>query len=975
MFLKKISFNGFKSFAKPLDLDFNHQMIGIVGPNGSGKSNIVDAIKWVLGERSNKQIRGNVSTDVIFKGSASTPGAKFAEVTLVFDNSAKSLHTELKEIAITRKIAADNGQSEYYINGEQCTQKEVIEIFLDCGLDKNSLGIISQGKITEFVESKAENRRKIFEDAAGIQTYLNEKKLSNANLEHANENYIRKNDMVNELAKDIKKLSSQAEKAQICAEKKKELTKIELTILGKDINYNSSKLETITAEFNSLTKTIDNYKPEQDYIQKSIADNKELLEKTDAQIEIVNGELSTATSDFSAADLKRTQLLVSLESQTKSTNLTERIDGYRKLIEMVKFEIEEYKKRIINLDNEINVFGDSSKDIANKIADYKYKVETLYNELATLRFQLQQVNANSGLQGGVRQIVENKSIFNGFRGLVKDFVDVDEQYEKAIYAALGNRVNFVIINSEYDAQNALKRLKESQAGVATFLPLDFIKPRGMKPEYLEILQHSTGFIGIASDLIKYPKEYDIVYKNLLGNTIVADTIQNAITISKMTYQMFQVYSLDGDVINAGGSITGGYNKSMFGKLKVTPEQLMQQISEKETEYNNAKIEYDRLQNTSTESTNTINSKVNLKIQYEEILKGKEKQLFTYELEYKQYESQATGKTESFKKEIETTATSLRAKCDKLSVELNNLRLQKMKYSSTIEDSEQKLNTIREQMDRCRDTLLTVEKDKIQCESILNRAKEIINNEYKLTLDYVKENYNTELPMSDDQARLTIEKLRQDIDSLGDINWEAIKELDKKREQYESDIKVLAELKEACDKIKENIRKLDKQAKKNFMEVINSVNETIPEIFHFLFGGGRCEVALTDPDNFLETGIEIITTLPGKTSVPLNLLSGGEKSLIALAILFAILKHKSLPLIILDEADGALDVANVVRFGQIIRSYSDKTQFIVISHRDGTMEQCNVLFGITMLGTGISKVYTTSLEEAKKLVPDTVDTVN
>jgi chromosome segregation protein len=530
-------------------------------------------------------------------------------------------------------------------------------------------------------------------------------------------------------------------------------------------------------------------------------------------------------------------------------------------------------------------------------------------------------------------------MFTGFKGLIKDFIAVDEQYEKAIYSALGNAGNNVIIATNFDAQQAINILKQNHGGKATFLPLDDIRARGIKEEYLEVLQNSPGFQGVAAELIKFPREFEAAYRHLLGSTIVADTIENAILISRLTYKLYRVFSLDGDVVNPGGSITGGFNKNSFSKPKMTAEELTKIILDKENEYSALRSQFETFANEQNETLNKINSKNNLKSQYIDSIANLESKLYSYELEYKQYEAQDQNKDggKSFENELNTNIANLQTKSDKISTELNVIKQQRMLLKSKQDDFSARINDIHSQLDSCRNAKLTSETDKIKCENILANARDKINNTYKLTLEYVQENYRDELPMSDDQARAIILKLQHEIDALGDINFEAIKDLDARQKAYEENVKQLDELKQACDKIKDAIKKLDVKAKKDFINTINNVNNTLPEIFKFLYGGGSCQVTLTDPNDYLNTGIEITVTLPGKTTMPLYLYSGGEQTLITLSILFSILKNKSFPLVILDEAEGALDIANVLRFGKIIRSYSQNTQFVVITHRSGTME--------------------------------------
>jgi chromosome segregation protein len=964
---------GFKSFAKPTDIYFNAQVIGIVGPNGSGKSNVVDALKWVLGEKSNKQLRGKIATDMIFNGAVDGEKAKFAEVTLVFDNSKRVLHSDHDEITITRKLYTDNQVNEYYINGEIARLKDVNEIFLDSGLNKDSLGIISQNAVEEFAKAKPEARRKIFEEAAGIGLYSKKKDESQHQLAIANENLVRNQDIVNELSAEVKKLQKQAEKATIYSEKKKELTKLELNILGKDINYYSAKLQSLNTEFDKLSLLIDTYLPDVQTTQAQIENGKNELNRTDGELERLNTELINVNSELNTLEFKKANLQSNLEAGLKSDQIATKISSYQALISACKIDLEQTTERVQKLTDEINAFNDISQQSSEQYTALKQAIDDRIYQLNDYKMQLRSLNnLNDGLDQGTRTIVENRNMFIGYRGLVKDFLEVDQQYEKSILAALGANIKNVIVNSSFDAQNAVAILKQNHAGKATFLPLDDIRPRAIKDEYYQVITNCQGFVGVASDLVKYPSEYDLVFKHLLGNTVIADTIENAILISKLTYRLYRIFSLDADVVNPGGSITGGFNKqSAFSKSNLSIEELSAIIADKEAELLKLKTEFDTYNLNKNEVQAKILEKTNLIHSYEKSANDLRNKLYSYELDYKELAGQGdhSQNPDAFKNELYERINILQTRKDKIDTELGVLRSQKLFIKSQIENFEAKINETRNQLDKCRTTKFSVEQDKLKCEMIIANAKEKINRDYKLTLEYVQENYHEELPVSDDQARTMILKLQEELSALGDINFEAIKDLEAKQTRLDELVKAHEELKKAVDLINSAIRELDKKAKTDFMNMLNAVNETLPNIYKYLFGGGNCVVRLVDPEQYLTSGVEIDVDLPGKKILSINQLSGGEMTLVSLAILFSVLKNKSFPLVVLDEAERALDMSNVERFVKIIRAYSDNTQFIIITHQAGTMQQCSLLYGFTMLGNGISKVVKTSVDQAKQMLEE------
>ncbi|MDR3257707.1 MAG: AAA family ATPase [Mycoplasmataceae bacterium] len=982
IFLKSFKANGFKSFAQNVTVDFTQTMSGIVGPNGSGKSNIVDAIKWVLGERSSKTLRGKTSEDIIFHGSKGHDQSKYAEVTLTFSNTAKSLHYDGKDVAITRKLTRGAGTNEYFINGEPCRLKDVQDIFLDTGLSKGSLGIISQGTVQWFVEAKPEDRRTIFEEAAGIGLYTKKKDESNAQLARTEENLNRIMDITNELGSDVKKLSKQAEKAKVFAEKRKELMHLDLTITVKDLRFFQEKLIKIIGELKNARNELEVFEPDTKAIIESLKLSKEKMEIADKNIEVLTQELTDLIEQINKVELKKSNIKNKLESDISGDNVEKRAEAYRQLLATTKFELEDAKKKAEKLRDEIDAYNDTVEKLTSKRNELMELSNKHSIRLAETRMEVKNIRdaieSRSHLDIGVKTIIENKQALSGVHGVVRDFLNVKEEYEKAIVTALGRNIQNVIVDSTDDAKTAVDFLKRNKSGKATFLPLDTIKPRNIKDEHLEVLKMQEGFINTANNLVEFDNTYANAFNYLLGNVIVANDLNTAAILSKYTYQIYRVVSLDGDIIAPGGVITGGFNRisplasiNLEGKLT----DLEKEFNALDIELVNYRIELDKTTAELNEVTFKQNEKKLLLSRYDEVVRANEGQFYKYEMDYDQLVKRhdLTDKREQWSEQtLNDQIAKLSSRKDKVSGELSVSRQNKSIHKAKVDDLEAKLTELRFMIDKHRDTVAAHETEKVRCEAVVDNARNKISQNYHMTIEYASEHYNSELPMSDNQARETVSKLQAEIDRLGSINMEAIDELESKQKRYEELLEQQKELEKAKNDIVEAIRELDIKAKEDFTKTIDSVNETLPSVFKYLFGGGSCHVEYVDPENVLTSGIDVSATPPGKNMAHLNLLSGGEKTLVALSILFAILKNKSFPLVILDEAESALDPANVERFGNIIHENANKTQFIVITHRPGTMERCDVLFGATMQTRGVTSLFKVSLAQAKDYGSDKIE---
>lgn len=973
IFLKKFYAYGFKSFADEVKIDFVDEMTGIVGPNGAGKSNIVDAFKWVLGEQSVKDMRGDSKFDLIFKGSAAKPEAKFSQVSMTFDNTSRVLHYDKDEITITRKLYRDTGANDYFINNEPARLKDIQMIFTDTGLSKGSLGIISQGTVNSFSEAKPENRRKMFEDAAGIGMYSIQKQESLRHLERTEQALEAIMALERELEKDLKKLLKQAETAKIYKVKHEKLKEIEITILVRDISHYSRYLEQLEVEIKNIINEKQKVDPQENEFKSKLEFIRQKLKEADEDNTKFNQQMFEINEKISNLEKKHLLMTSKLESDITSDNEQTKINAYEQLINTCIVDMKSLKERIEELQIQIETYQDVSTNLTTKKNDYYEKINSkniqLTENWTRLRIINEQIERKTNLSSGIKAILENRSAVSGIYDVVAKYINVEQKYELAISKALGKSIDNIIVDNSENAKNAIKFLKNNNAGKATFLPLKDIKAKTVRSEHLDILDELEGFVGVASRLVDVEEKMMPVIEALIGQVIVADNIDSAVRISKYTNQLYKVITLDGDIVYPGGALTGGSENNFVSQfnLEKHKDELQAIVDELEKELTNLKIEHEKIIAELNEAETKLNEKKytlnNLTNNLESVTKNYEKYKNEYEVLTKKSFDNSKVLTEN---DIQNEINNLQAQKDKISENLNVSIANKIKYTSQSTEFEGQLEDVRLKIDRLKDELNKAEQDSLKCKNILDTARVRINETYQMTLEYAIENFNKELPMSEAQAREVINQLKADIDALGVINHAAIEELEEKQAKFDTIAVNRKETEESLENIRLSISELDKAAKAKFAKLIDDVNAILPDIFKFLFGGGSCAVTFSDPSNILESGIEVMAHPPGKRVSNLKLLSGGEKTLVAISVLFAILKISSFPIVILDEAEAALDIANVERFAQIIRQYSKNTQFLVITHRPGTMKECKALLGATMQTPGVTSLITVSLESAIEL---------
>ncbi|GAA5414789.1 AAA family ATPase [Ureaplasma ceti] len=977
VFLKKFHAEGFKSFANPVTLNFNETMIGIVGPNGSGKSNIVDALKWAMGEQSIKSLRGKEKTNLIFVGSKDMNEADYALVELTFDNTTRILHYESDEVKISRKLIRKSGESIFMINDEPARLKDIQEMFLDSGLTKGSLGIISQGTVNWFAEAKPEDRRHMFEEAAGIGRYTKQKDETLHMLEKATLNLERLDQYEGVLRRDIKELTKQAEKAALYKAKFEEMKRLDVSLSVQEVLTAKDELHDLE---NALILSEDKISNTQIKLNESRA----LKDKTyqdyldrDRDFMAVNHEKEILSKEINDLNYKKIQYKNSLENNLSSGSLEERRKSYELLLASDKAELNSVQNQLTNGEQKLTLVKQTLEDLrvekqdsTNKYNQAMLAHNTARNKLNTLS-ELMQSSQNG--EKGVNTLLNAKDVLFGIHSTVSSVLTVPEKFEIAIQTALGKAGNNLIVDTTETAVRAINFLKKNNGGRATLLPLDTIKPKEIREDSLLIMSQVEGFIDVASNLVSYNDEYSNIVRSLIGNVAIADSIENANLVAKMVNYNYKVISLDGDIVFTGGALSGGQqqtNKSMFNleskiakakealevaseyltQTKIKFESLDSDIAEKNIELHNLTSSIStfrtRVQDLSTRISQNQAGYDSIK---DTVESGQKLQVKINDFEVKLIE--ANEKYADLMNKYDN-AIELRAHAHDLY----------SKYTVNFERAQQEFNEVSKKHNSQKERVVVLE---AHLKNIHNK----LSVSYGMTIDAAVADYNEPLEMTTAEAKSVVYKLKTELDGLGNINYEAVDKLAEKEQEYNSLKTEHDSARESVNNLRKIIDDLDKRAKADFTAVVDRVNATIPGIFRNLFGGGTCEIKYTDPQNVLESGIDVIVQPLGKKISNLVLLSGGEKTLVALTILFALLKSSLFPLVVLDEAEAALDQANVSTFAKLIQEFSDSTQFLVITHRTGTMKMCNVLYGTTMQVKGVTKVIKTDLDEIKKTVGD------
>lgn len=973
MFLKRVEASGFKSFADKTVIVFDHDVIGVVGPNGCGKSNISDAIRWVLGEQSPKSLRGSSMSDVIFKGSQTRKACNKAEVTLVFDNSNHLLPIEYEEVEITR-VLYSSGESEYFLNKAACRLKDITNLIMDTGLGRDSLSIISQGNITSFAEAKPEERRAIFEEAAGVAKYKKRKIESISKLDRTQDNLNRVEDIIAELEKQVSPLRRQAEKAKKYLNLKEQLEDVEVAVLVDEITNQNEQIE-------NMRKTLSDFE-----IDKV---------KNESMISVSDAKLVEMRQEISHLDYEVNQL------QEQYAKMVDTIKG----LENRKFELDEKRRHWLESQIEISpekiaMMQSACEEARLEYVDRKGRVETLNREMEEAKSSLvkkeemkrhaenELSNAQGKLnrcenrkevlkslieqplnhQAGVRSIMDAKKSLQGIEGVMVDLVKPAEGFESAISTALGGALYNIVTRDSDCARYAVDFLKRNQSGRATFLPLTSLQGRSMNREHEIAASTIKGYIGIASNYASIDAKYQVVVDALLGRVLVCEDLKAANEVSALVKYSYKVVTLDGDVVNIGGSITGGKVKNQETPmvLRREYETIDRDIDSYHIDVNSWQDQLSILNRDIAVLNDQMMAKRITLAQLEPIV-GVKKEKY----EKLSDELKAIGQMEQTAQSAPTEDTYLITKLneayqkrDSLEMDMKSKRERRIAMSNECERMDEEIRTIRRGLSGSNAQMHDIELNMTRLETRLENGLERLNSEYKMTFEYACEHCKKEINIL--EARTEVELLRQQIASLGNINMDAPAQFEEVNTRYQELTAQKQDLEDARNKILNAINEMDEVMSEEFTATFNAINEELDGVFTSLFGGGHARLFMVDPENVLETGIDIDVQPPGKKVQNMRLFSGGEKSLIALAVLFSIMKCRSVPLCILDECESALDPANVERFARYLKQFSGQTQFIVVTHRPGTMEQCDALYGVTMQQKGVTKMIQVKLAEAVQL---------
>ena len=975
MYLKSIRAQGFKSFADKLDLEINPGITGIVGPNGSGKSNIVDAVRWVLGEQSVKSLRGqNNMTDCIFSGSESREAQKRAMVALVFDNSDHYLHSDFKEVEIKR-IVYSTGENEYFINNARVRLKDVTDLFIDSGAGTNAFNIISQGNVTDIVNSKSSDRRVIFESAAGVLKYKKRKEESLKKLEKTEENLMRIKLVIDELATTVEPLKEQSIVAKKYLNIKDELESIDIALIAKDITD-------LNLEYTKITEEIKNLKEKLLTLKDNTEDSKlETLKFRSLELE---ENLNKKKEEL----LKVTENLSDLNGEKKLTIERQKYEANNDVLEnnLIKLKEKELElnknitlceREVLDIENSINSERSKGEDVKNNLLVLKVKKSTASNTLmdtSKAKFLLEnkiQILENNILSAesapvSVRNILNNPRL-HGIHNTIGKLIDIPEKYLVATDIALGASSNFLVVDDENAALNAIDFLKDRKLGRATFFPLNVIKGKYVNNEVIDDIKNINGYIGVLSDLIDFDPKYRNIVENQLGQVVVVDNERTLNIIGKLINYKYKVVSLDGEILHVGGSITGGTSKkntmlnekNELNKLKGELQKMDIKIKDLTDEVNDITNNMEELE----ERENVLNKYV---ILLNDELFNKKTNLSRLNEEHKNVLSELEGINDMKSNKLDDHLMKLMEKINNLSKtreliekDIKLITKEKNDLNDEINILDKKLRDSSSSYNIVNNELKSKEVASGKLEVKLDNLLGDLNNNYNLTYEAASSSYTLE--MDADIARDRVSNLKRELNKLGNVNLGSIEEYERISKRYEFLTSQKFDLESASMELKGIIKEMDDIMVEKFAKSFESIKQEFSKIFKMMFKGGKGELALSDPDDLLNTGIDIVAIPPGKKINSPVALSGGEKALTAICLLFAMLEVKPSPFVILDEAEAALDEVNVDMFGKYLSEEKTRSQFIVITHKKRMMEYADSLYGITMQESGVSKIVSAKLE--------------
>ena len=978
MYLKSIKAQGFKSFADKLDLEIKDGITAIVGPNGSGKSNIVDAVKWVMGEQSVKSLRGSDNmTDVIFSGSKDRPMQSRAMVALTFDNTDHYFNSEYSEIEVKR-IVYRSGENEYLLNGNKVRLKDITNLFIDSGAGNDSFNIISQGNIADVINSKPEARRTIFEEAAGVLKYKKRKEESLRKLDRTKENLLRINLVIEELKTTVEPLKEQSEIAKKYVSFKDELKEIEIGLITSDITNINNSYQVLKDDVKKIQDELLDKESINNANSASIEKLKSELTKLEEIISEKNSKLISLNNELAKLNADRIMMIERKKydyDKDQISNviisLKEDILALNKDATIFKKDIEEFKKKYTeesktkdDLDDKVLNNKVIRSGLLAKLANINKNILSVENKIEILE---NNILSNAKVPASVQSILNNPR-FSDVYGTISSLVETSDEYLNALDTALGASANFLVTANEKVIKNAINYLKENNLGKATFFPINIIKPRYVDHDMVNRLREVKGFINTLNNLVKCDDKYRDVVDNQIGNVIVVTDMDAMNMIGRIADYKYRVVTLDGEILHAGGSVTGGSSKKKsvisdkneLEKLKYDLESLKRDEANVTKDLSKAVADEETINNNLIESERKLISYNEIINQKKTLLDNISKSILEKEESLKAQESLSSNKLDKEIDEIMNKYNEVLTNRDLLEKELNAFQNDKLSLSSDLLEEENKLRSQNTEYNKLANELkekeIQIGKFDVKLDNLLLNLSE----NYQLTYEKAKLEYH--LDINESEARNKVNKIKREINALGEVNVGAITEYERLGQRYEFLIKQQADLETASQELLDVIDEMDKIMVDKFEVTFEKIKDEFAHVFKKLFKGGKGILKLTDPENILTTGIDIIAEPPGKKLNSIQLLSGGEKTLTAISLLFAILNVKTVPFIILDEAEAALDEANVDTFGEYIKEKKDKSQFILITHKKRTMEYADVLYGITMQESGVSKIVSVRLED-------------
>lgn len=1181
MHLKRLELKGFKSFATYTELEFVPGVTAVVGPNGSGKSNVADAVRWVLGEQSARTLRGGKMEDVIFGGSDSRRAINYCDVSLTLDNREGELPLAYNEVTVTRRLYR-SGDSEYYINRQPCRLKDITELFMDTGLGKEAYSIIGQGRIDDILSTKPEDRRGIFEEAAGIVKFKARKREAERKLEETEQNLARLHDVIYELKEQAEPLAEQAQTAREYRRLREQLEQSEIglyvhniALLHNEWEQSNEQLAKLTEEKLAVEAILNQQEAEMEKRkwqfqqldqqfeteQQKLLETSEALEKAEGQYDVLsererNRHQEEERFQEQAANLhKRLQHIVQdlkqveqqlqqkeqevkrtrEELQQREENLQQLAEGAAERLENVKSdmielmgeqaslnndlryldeqeqhnrdqlvsleaEIEQAQKLLTQVDQQVEDYEKESVTIADELQSCIEQHESIVHKLEVVRKSEEQLTDSlrsleqkehrlisrhevlheleadfSGFNQGVKEVLKarEKEKLAGIEGAVAEVVNVPQKLEMAIETALGGALQHVVVQSEQHGRAAIAYLKQHRLGRATFLPMDVIRPRRLLTKDNGRIRSDKGLVGIAVDLVRFDDTYSNIISSLLGNVVIAHTIEDANRIARLLQYRYRVVTLDGDIVNPGGSMSGGSaqkrNTNLLGRkreleeidqqidsvktdkkrlaaaiekhmqqkealaneleqvrtaaesLRLEEQKLSGQLAQKNAERKHTAEQLERLHNernrliNETDGIHKKRDQIRAELakkreaeeqlnrehtRLEQLLKDEEQQKKTasehitelkvilakqvqeqehleenrhrlvqeqHSLESEQHVLKRQmddlvkriASNEQEKQDYEQTIEKLRLQKAEVLDQLEHIRNQRTEQQSELNEYDAVNREYRKNVQAVEAKLHKQEVKVNRLDVSLNNMLTALNEQYEISYELAKERY--EIPTDPEQAEATVRRLKQQISDLGEVNLGAIEESERVNERLAFLEGQQQDLLDAKATLYDVIHNINEEMSKRFEKTFKQIREQFQTVFVELFGGGRADLSLSNPDSLLQTGIDIVAQPPGKKLQHLSLLSGGERTLTAIGLLFAIIRVRPVPFCILDEVEAALDEANVVRFARYLKQYSKHTQFIVITHRKGTMEEADVLYGVTMQESGVSNLVSVRLD--------------